>query len=188
MSRVRLWRVASLLVVVVPLLAATQFASGAGVARSREKSGEGKAMTFAAGQPRQLQVVTENFLGHTSSTSYVTVPGATVTMNVPQGQQAVVVAQFSAESDCTLGATDDYCSIRMLITQNGVTTLMFPQSSFAVFDTVGTDGDLTEKGLTHTRVANVSAGPVTIFAEWRVSSSGTDFFIRTYSFKVEAWS
>jgi hypothetical protein len=66
--------------------------------------------------------------------------------------------------------------------------LMYPQSSFAVFDTVGANGDLTEKALAMSRVATATSGTVTIFAEWRVSSAAADFFIRTYAFKVEVWS
>jgi hypothetical protein len=63
----------------------------------------------------QVKVVRGDTAATTTSQNYATVPGATTTVTVPQGQRALILARFSAESNCVDGDPGEYCSVRIRI-------------------------------------------------------------------------
>jgi hypothetical protein len=52
----------------------------------------------------------------TQSRSYVDLPGAATSITVPSGQKALILARFTAASQCgSLNPDDDGCNVRVLI-------------------------------------------------------------------------
>jgi|EndMetStandDraft_4_1072995.scaffolds.fasta_scaffold661331_1 hypothetical protein len=63
----------------------------------------------------QVKVVRGDTAATTTSQAYATLPGATTTVTVPHGQRALILARFSAESNCVDGDPGEYCSVRIRI-------------------------------------------------------------------------
>ena len=124
-----------------------------------------------------VRVKTETASFSTSSTSWVTLPGASLTMSVPNGKQKLFIAEFDAESYCQNGT--QWCSVRILI--NG--TEMHPQSgtNFA-FDSV--DTDRWEAHAMSRTFGPVGPGQYTFQVQARVSNAATVFGLDDWSFKV----
>src|SRR5689334_4424310 len=66
----------------------------------------------------QVKVVRDANPAETTSTSFVDVPGATITITVPAGTKALILARFSASSTCPGPVADASCFVRILI--NGI--------------------------------------------------------------------
>jgi hypothetical protein len=63
----------------------------------------------------QVKVVRDANPAETTSTTFVDVPGATVTLTVPAGTKALILARFSASSTCPGTIADASCFVRILI-------------------------------------------------------------------------
>ena len=70
----------------------------------------------SAGSITAVTVVSDNGLQETSSRTFVDIPGAATSMTVPAGHRGLIIARFSAASQCgSLNPDDDGCFIRILV-------------------------------------------------------------------------
>jgi hypothetical protein len=69
----------------------------------------------SGGAITKVKVLRETAAQTTTSTSFVNLPGASTTITVPAGQKALILARFSAESNCSGGTVDDWCSARIMV-------------------------------------------------------------------------
>ncbi|HUR77270.1 MAG TPA: hypothetical protein VMZ22_04925 [Acidimicrobiales bacterium] len=113
------------------------------------------ATTYAAGPVNKVAVVTSDTTSQVTSTSFVEVPRAAVTITVPSGTTALLIARFTAQSMCG-GAGSSVCSVR--IVDNG--TEMEPVSgpAFAFDSQSGTNCICLAESHSVERVLRVSAG------------------------------
>jgi hypothetical protein len=112
---------------------------------------------------------------HSSSTTFVGVPGARLTMR----GKGLLIIRFSAESECTGGTSGNWCSLEILV--DGAQAKPASGSDFA-FDTV--DGGSWE-GNAMERSIKVGAGLHTIQLMEVNTSGATDFRLDDWSFSVE---
>ena len=165
-------------------------AATAGIAASvyqGQQGGEEAAVlaTASGGGPiTAVRTRRETSASSSSSTSFVDVPGASASITVPSGQQALILARFSAESYCndgTTGNTGNWCSARILI--DGVE--MQPASGFDfAFDTDGEADDYWESN-SMDRSAVVGSGSHTVKVQRAVTSAATVFRLDDWSLTVE---
>jgi hypothetical protein len=74
------------------------------------------AVSGSAGSITAVKVVSDSNTQETSSRTFVDIPGAATTITVPPGQRGLIVARFSAASQCgSLNPDDDGCFVRILI-------------------------------------------------------------------------
>ena len=74
------------------------------------------AVSGSAGPITAVKVVSDNGTQETSSRTFVDVPGAATTISVPAGQRGLILARFSAASQCgSLNPDDDGCFVRILV-------------------------------------------------------------------------
>lgn len=171
----------ALILVLQPAVAA--LGGGGGVGES------GPALAFSGGPTKGLRAVTSTSFITTSSTTFATIPGASITFTIPSGERGTIVAQFSAESDCDGDLSISECRVRLMITDDGVTTEMHPRgTTSSIFDSVGAEGGLSAKALSTARVANVTSGTITVFAEWSTTSPTATFILNERMLKVERWA
>src|SRR5436190_13468914 len=98
-------------------------------------------VTDAGGSMTRRIVRTEVAASVSSSTAYVTVVGANVGVSVPTGASRLILARFTAESQCTGGAAGNWCSMRIIATNTatGAITELNPASGLDfAFDSVAT--------------------------------------------------
>jgi hypothetical protein len=124
-----------------------------------------------------IRVKTETSSFSTSSTSWVSLPGASITMSVPNGKQKLFIAEFDAESYCQSGT--QWCSVRILM--DGVEMHPAAGTNFA-FDTV--DTDRWESHAMSRTYGPVGAGQHVFQVQARVSNASTVFGLDDWTFKV----
>ncbi len=126
---------------------------------------------------QRIVAVRESVASTTSSTTYVTLTSASVT--IPSGQRGLMVAHFSGESLC--GGTSGYCSLRILI--DG--TEMVPNSGtdFA-FDS---PGDSWESHAMERTWSGAAAGTHTFTLQRAVVGSASSFRLDDWVFDVQYW-
>ena len=165
---------AAFLVVVVPAIGSPSTAkSGAAITR--------------------VKVLRETAVATTSSTTYVDLPGSTTTITVPSGHRALILARFSAESNCTDGAAGDWCTARIRI--GGVSAAPASETDFA-FDSVDDPSNCTDALLgTHcgweSHSMDRSRGPLgpgtyTVKVQWAATSGSTVFRLDDWSLTIES--
>jgi hypothetical protein len=139
----------------------------------------------ASGGPiTQVKVKGDTSAQTTTSTSFVNLTGASVRITVPRHQRALILARFSAETDCTGGSTGQWCSARILI--GGVEASPASGVDFAM-DSVDAD-DVSCDPLTcgwESHSMDRSRGPLgpgtyTVRVQWRVNGTPT--------FRLDDWS
>ena len=135
------------------------------------------ATTHQSGKINNFKVASSKSASSTASTSYVAIPGAQVTMNVPAGKEKYFLATFTTESRCT--GTSGWCTVRILI--DGVEMSPAVGTDFA-FDTPGN----SYRSLSVTRVVGpVTSGTHTIKAEYAlVGVNLTNFWVDDWTFTV----
>jgi hypothetical protein len=143
-----------------------------------EASGSEAAVRSSCGQVIQSIVVTENAVSTTSSTSFVNVPGAGLTVAVPSGATRCIKVLFTAESACSVTSGGDYCYVRAL--DNGVE--MNPQG--ASFQAIASEAS-TARGHAFEWVRRVPAGNHAIVLQRRVAAAATVFTIDDWTFDVQ---
>lgn len=124
-----------------------------------------------------IRVKTETSSFSTSSTSWVTLPGASLTMSVPNGKQKLFIAEFDAESYCQSGT--QWCSIRIMM--DGTEMHPAAGTNFA-FDSV--DTDRWESHAMSRTYGPVGPGQHTFVVQARVSNASTVFGLDDWTFKV----
>ena len=74
------------------------------------------AVSGSGGPITAVNVVSDNGLQETNSRTFIDIPGAATTIRVPPGQRGLIVARFSAASQCgSLNPDDDGCFVRILV-------------------------------------------------------------------------
>jgi hypothetical protein len=126
---------------VVALGAAMLLSISVAYAAGAEGSPDLAGVTRASGRSiTQVKLVRSTNLNFTSSQTFVAVPGASATVKVPAASKGVLVARFSAVSNCTepSNVIGSYgCELRVLV--NGVEAAPASGQS-EVFDSSGADG------------------------------------------------
>jgi hypothetical protein len=124
-----------------------------------------------------VRVKTETSPYVTSSTAWVSLPGGSLAMSVPNGKQKLFIAEFDAESYCQGGS--GWCSVRILV--NGVEMHPASGGDFA-FDTVDTDG-YEAHAMTRT-YGPLGPGQHTFQVQVKTNNAATDFRLDDWTFKV----
>ncbi len=129
-----------------------------------------------------VNVTRENLATVSNATFFNNVPSAFTTISVPSGENALILARFSAESACYGGT--GYCSVRILI--NGVE--MDPVAGFDfAFDSTDlgreTSGSWESHSMDRSRV--VGSGTYTIVVQRATTSASTFLRLDEWSLTVE---
>jgi len=135
-----------------------------------------------AGSINHVNAVTETAAQTTSSTVFVNLPGAATNISVPGDETALLVARFTAESQCDGGGAGKFCSVRVLI--DGVEANPASGLDFA-FDSVEPGGSGLWEGNALDRSKLVGAGAHTVVVQWAVTNTATVFRLDDWSFTVE---
>ncbi len=142
------------------------------------------------GAINSVTVITETNPFATSSTAYVTVPGAVGTVAIPAGQRALVKVQYDAESACSEPDTDpNWCSLRILI--GGVEG--DPQSGIDfAFDSTDrgreTPSSWESHGMTRVRcIANTSGGPINVGVVVQAAVTNIPADATRPTFRLDDW-
>jgi hypothetical protein len=180
------WRITTILATIALVaLATTVVVTGQEGPSGPQQQATGPAapVSGGAGSINHVNVVTETVAQTTSSTAFVALPGASTTISVPAGEAALLVARFTAESQCTGAAAGSWCSVRILV--NGAEADPASGIDFA-FDAVPTVNttDFWE-GHAMDRSKLVGAGNYVVIVQWAVTNASTTFRLDDWSFTVE---
>jgi hypothetical protein len=126
------------------------------------------------------------------STTFADLPGASTTINVPAGERGLLLARFSAESDCE-SEGPGYCSLRIVATPTGgQATEMQPAAGL---DFAFDSPDAGEIGLLHNdtldalsmdRSLVVGPGNYNVKVQWAPASTNVHWFtLDDWSLTVE---
>ena len=129
------------------------------------------AVSGKAGPITAVTVVSDGGLQETSSRTFVDVPGAATTIRVPAGQRALIVARFSASSQCgSLNPDDDGCFVRILV--GGVEADPVAAGSFdtAACCPNSSNGDSFESHQIERSRGPVSSGTYTVKVQWQADA------------------
>jgi len=121
-----------------------------------------------------------------SSQTAVDIPGATASVTVPNGQNAILLATFSGSSLCTNGTAGFNCPIK--VTVDGGTANPTPDASGYVWDTTLPPASAPDKALSLTVSKSVGPGthPVTV-TFGGAGVAGTTFTLRTWHLTVQSF-
>jgi hypothetical protein len=139
---------------------------------------------FANGDPAgnavtRVKTVTNTGGATTTSGSYVALTSATTSIAVAPGQTALLLARFSAQSQCT-GAAGS-CSVEIFVDGNAADPVSTP-ANFA-FDSASTGGAANARAIDRSMV--VSAGVHTVQVRYAVAGGATSFRLSHWSLTVE---
>ena len=144
------------------------------------------AATGQSGGPiTAVKVVREESIDATNSTDYVDLPNATTTITVPSGQRALILARFSAASDCVSTATVA-CRAFVRILIGGVEGA--PQSASNFDSTPGNAPRHSgNRALERSRggFGGLPAGTYEVKVQYRVDDSGTFEYLGGWHLTVE---
>jgi len=113
---------------------------------------------------------------YTDDASWVNVPNASTVVTVPANKQSMIIARFSAESDCYDGPVGDWCSVRILI--GGVEGAPASGTDFA-FDSVDgqdcADGDgcWESHSMDRSRFGPLGPGNYTVQVQVQIEGAAT---------------
>lgn len=133
--------------------------------------------TFVTNGINNVRIKTETNEFTTSSTSWVTLPGAAFNMAVPNGLQKTFIAEFDAESYCQSGS--GWCSVRILV--DGVEMHPASGGNFA-FDSV--DTDRYESHAMSRTYGPMSSGQHSFEVQVKTNDPDTLFWLDDWTFKV----
>jgi hypothetical protein len=159
----------------------------------------GTAASFAAvisgtgGPLIRVDTRSSTDFGLTDSTSFVTLSGTAVRIVIPTtGGSRLVVARFSAESDCGGTVALEWCSVRIIAFNIGTSVLteMHPQAGLDFqFDTVPTPTPDTDDRESHSveRSLRLNPGTYLIRVQFAVSALNTGFFLDDWHLTVSQY-
>jgi len=136
---------------------------------------------------KKVKVVTETAANsiNTGMVSGADLPGATMTMIVPDGTQALFLIRFSAESAC-YGRVQGWCSLEILV--NGQQTAPAVGDSYA-FDSVNHEGAQDYEGHAVERVTGpLGAGTYTVKVQRTIHISDDPPFVGQSVFRLDDWT
>ncbi|MEX1102351.1 MAG: hypothetical protein WD739_10790 [Actinomycetota bacterium] len=141
--------------------------------------------TTVAGSPTRVKLVrnTSGLLG-TTSQDWIDPQGATTTIRVPPGQEAAILARFTAESSCRRlpGGTLQYCRVRVLI--DGVEAEPSTSEDFA-FDTAMNEQFEYESLSVERSLGGLAPGVHRVKVQASVSGPDTLFTLDDWHLTVE---
>jgi hypothetical protein len=125
------------------------------------------------------------------SPDYTTIPGASVSISVPDNEAAIVLIRFSGESSCS-GPAAVMCDIRVIVGGKEA----FPKGDLvggtepplgSAFDSNdgGNETEASSESHSMDRSFYVLAGTYTVKAQWRVSGDSGVFWLDDWSMTVE---
>jgi hypothetical protein len=148
-------------------------------------------LSFASGGfIERVAIARETSATTSSSTSFVDIPGAAVSVFVPSGSSKLIMARYSAESACSGGTGSQYCSVRIVARNSatGAITELQPASGLDfAFDSTDAGRETASSWESHSmdRSNRLGAGSYTIRAQRAVTSSATAFRLDDWSLTVE---
>jgi hypothetical protein len=121
-----------------------------------------------------------------SSKTAVDIPGATASINVPDGQNATLVATFSGSSLCTNATAGFDCPIQ--VTVDGSTADPTPDPKGYLWDTTLPPASAPDKALSETVSKPVGPGSHTVKVTFGGAGvAGTTFTLRTWHLLVHTF-
>jgi hypothetical protein len=154
----------------LPLVVAVTLCLASGVALAATTVVQGNAIN-------KVSVVREDQvqnLGPNTSTTFVDLPGASTTVTVPAGQRGLLLARFSAESDCESDGPG-YCSVRIVATPTGgQSTEMQPAAGLDfAFDSPDAGGAGVDTLDAHSMDRSLVVGPgnYTVKVQWAAATT-----------------
>lgn len=130
-------------------------------------------------------VITETNSQFTTSTSFVSLPGASASITVPAGKKHLVNIRFSAESRCSGSAASAWCSVRILA--NGVEMLPNSGTDFAFDANNGSVDDFWESNAME-RTLVLAEGTYNITVEYSALFSGLTFRLDDWTMAVTQYN
>ena len=143
------------------------------------------AVSGSAGPIAAVKVVSDSGVHETSSRTFVNIPGAATTITVPGGQRGLIVARFSAASQCgSLNPDDDSCFVRILV--GGVEAR---PASAGAFDTAAccpnsSNGDSFESHQIERSRGALSPGSYRVKVQW-LAGAENEFTLSGWHLTVE---
>ena len=134
MREVTKWKIVSLALTafLVGMLVTTALAGGSGT-------------TKLAGRAHQRVALARGSSAFaTTNDTWTSVPGAVVSIRIPAGQRAILLATFSGESLCNGGFVGDECDVRILFNGSQGQPGPAAPNSGAAFDSEGSGDDYRE--------------------------------------------
>jgi hypothetical protein len=131
-----------------------------------------------------VSVARQDTTFQTSSTTFVPVTGAALTVSVPDGETALLIARFTAESQCEKDASAEWCSVRIVAGTNE----MFPQSGFDfAFDSETTPVSMSDNWEAHAMERSIVVGPGTyqVVVQAAMAQAGGFFALDDWHLIVE---
>jgi hypothetical protein len=144
---------------------------------------EGNA-SFINSNELETKIATGTDFLQTNSTTYVELPGASATVTVPAGQSSLIIASFTAESECAVGGGTGYCSVRILI--GGLEANPGAGSEFH-FDSFGS-GSATDFSEAHAMTRSrgpLGPGTYAVQVQATVSAANTTFVLDDWHLTVQ---
>jgi hypothetical protein len=150
-------------------------------------------LTFTSGGSIERVVIARgNDASSSIATSFVDIPGASVQVFVPSGTSRLIMARYSAESVCSGGSSDAFCSVKIVARNSttGADTELKPANDggFA-FDSTDVGRETSASWESHSvdRSDRLGAGSYTIRAQRASISKGAapTFRLDDWSFTVE---
>jgi hypothetical protein len=174
MGSIRTWRGLTfvLLVVLVTAIARSTFAM---------------PHTETGSTIKKVKVVTETAANsiNTGTVSSLDLPGATTSIVVPDGTQALLLVRFTAESAC-FGRVTGWCSVRILV--NSLEAHPVVGDSYA-FDSVNHDGSQDYEGHAVDRVTGpLDAGTYTVKVQRSIHITDDPPFVGQSVFRLDDWT
>jgi hypothetical protein len=133
--------------------------------------------TFTCGSLEFSKIVTQRSESTTTSTTFVPLPNATVTIDSKSKLPRCVKVVLTAETACSPTPSGDYCYVRAL--QNS--RAMLPGNNFQAIDSEHG----TAQGHSFMWIREVMPGQHTFSIEWRVRDEPTRFFIDDWTLEVQ---
>ncbi len=174
MGSVRAWRSLSL-VLLVALVAVTTTATLA------------SPIGHEGGSVKKVKVVTESVANSvdTGGVFAAQLPGATISMGVPDGTQALFLIRFSAESAC-YGRVAGWCSIQILV--GGQEAAPGGGENYA-FDSVNPEGSHDYEAHAAERVAGpLGPGTYTVKVQRTIHLTDDPPFLGQSVFRLDDWT
>jgi hypothetical protein len=130
------------------------------------------ATTRNGGAVTAVRTVTGTDIVATSSQTYVAVPGMSVSVNVPSGEEALLVITFSAVTECFVNAgIATFCQVRVRVDGSS------PPPGALTFDSAA-DGVFGMEATSMQWVSGpLSAGPHTVRVDYRVDEANSLFYM-----------
>ncbi len=175
MSSARAWRALSFVLLVVLV---------GGVARSTLAI----PVTRHGNGIKKVEVVTETAANTiaTNSAYSVDLPGASASIQIPEGVESLILVRFSAESAC-YGRVTGWCSVRIFV---GSTEAAPKVGDSYAFDSVNRDGAEDYEGHAVERVAGPFLGDTvfTVKVERSIHITDDPPFFGASAFRLDDWT